>query len=292
MSGIIDTGQLAVKAVTLAKMATDSVDTEQLVASGITAVKLSLNCVTEGKISTGAVTADKLGAESVTVNKLGVGAVTGAKLNSNAFGNSLTLLAELLNVKVADETLSVETGGLKVGNILWSNLEENIVDDTTSSGILGDDKILSASQTAIRIAENAGWFNHTNKIYITPTQFQIFDANNQPLASGHSKDYNVFYVDNSYKYGKVDVVIPRGYKATYLYMHAASVDGYTSRFSLKVATHGHMDFQAVLIDNSTSWNSDRSLNNWSPASETEQYLTIIVRGPADVYGATITIEKL
>ncbi len=62
-------------------------------------------------------------------------------------------------------------------------------------------------------------------------------ANNQSLASGHSKDHNVFYVDNSSQYGKVDVVIPRGYKATYLHMHAVN-DGGT--FSLKVATLGSM----------------------------------------------------
>ncbi len=152
MSGIINTGQLAVGAVTLAKMATNSVDTEQLVASGITAVKLSLNCVTEGKISTGAVTEAKLGAGSVTVDKLGAGAVTGAKLNSNAFGNSLTLTEGLLDVTAADETLVITATGIQLGNILWSNLEENIINNTIS----GTENLWSASQTAAKVAEHDG----------------------------------------------------------------------------------------------------------------------------------------
>ena len=131
-TGSIETGMLAAKAVTTAKLDDGAV----------TADKLGSGAVTTGKLADGAVTTDKLGGSAVTSAKLADGAVTTAKLNSEA----------VTTAKISDG--NVTTAKLASSAVTTAKIADDAVTgDKLADGAVGTDHIGAGAVTGAKLAD-------------------------------------------------------------------------------------------------------------------------------------------
>ena len=187
-NGVIDTSQIADKAVKTIKLDNDSVDTSKLANGAVTTLKITDSAVNTAKLADNSVSTGKLANGAVTAQKIANSAVNTANLVDNSVSTGKLANGAVTTLKITDSAVnaskladnSVSTGKLANGAVTAQKIANsavntaNLVDNSVSTG-----KLANGAVTSSKIAEISVEKKHIKNNSIAIAQLNcdvIFDG--------------------------------------------------------------------------------------------------------------------
>ena len=154
LSGLLQTNQVALDAITNALIANNAVQSENIAALAVTEAKVSANAISTAKIANLAISAGKIADGAATEAKIATDAITGTKISDGAISTPKISAGAITAGTIAANAVTagkinasaVTAGTIAAGAVTAGTIATNAVTATT---------IASNSITAAKIATNA-----------------------------------------------------------------------------------------------------------------------------------------
>lgn len=162
--GEVGEQQLADLAVTLKKLANDSVDVSKIVDAAISEAKIQTDAITNVKIAANAVDINKIVDNAISSAKIQSSAVTDAKIAANAVTTAKILDGAIANAKIAASAVTdakIATGAVTTTKILDGAIAnakiaaDAVTDVKIATGAITTTKLVDDAIIATKIAANA-----------------------------------------------------------------------------------------------------------------------------------------